>query len=207
MRGRKPKPATLRRLHGTETRKHHRDRLDPPNVDAPVPNVPLPPKALARDERGYWEQFAPLLAAARVLTPADAETFADYCRACAAVVVRERKLGTELRRRTPDARLVRLYDASMRSWIERKTSLAGELGLTAIARVRVGWTGHAATKAPTTPAAAPTKLAELQARSAELRRPIGVSGVRTPDTSTATRKRRRCEAAKADGETGGADAS
>lgn len=179
MRGRKPKPAGIRALHGSRTRPHHRDALpvepvvEGEGADESSPSTPAPPIGLVKAERRYWDQFAPLLAGARVMTPADVETLADYCRACVAIDERGRRLRTAMAKRALDASLVRMLDASLRGWIERKTKIAGELGLTAIARTRVAWSGHPQivqkAKKPQ------SKLAELQERAASLRRPVGVT--------------------------------
>lgn len=174
MKGRKPKPAAVRALHGSRTRAHHRDRL-PTTEDpepSPAPVVIAPPRRLVKAERVYWHIFAPLLTGARVLTPADVETLADYCRACAAVDERGRRLRIAFRRKVLDNHLVSMLDAQMRGWVDRKTKLAGELGLTAISRTRVAWSGHGAR---IDPAKKPmSKLAQLQEQAAALRRPVGV---------------------------------
>jgi phage terminase small subunit len=160
---------------GSRTRPYHKDRLPDEGaggeviaateaVDAPVGLTPA--------ERKYWGWFAPLLAGAKVLTPADVETLADYCRACVAVDEFGRRRRTALRKRELDQSLVRMLDASLRGWIERKTKIAGELGLTAVARTRVAWSGHAQildkAKKPQ------SKLAELQEQAAAMRRPLAV---------------------------------
>jgi phage terminase small subunit len=175
LKGRKPKPASIRALHASRTRPHHRDRLpddDEPDRDEHVAEPVAAPVGLTKAERVYWSWFAPLLIGAKVMTPADVETLADYCRACVAIDEFGRRRRTALRKRDLDQSLVRLLDASLRGWIERKTKLAGELGLTAIARTRVAWSGHAPlldpVKKPT------SNLAKLQAEAAELRRPVGV---------------------------------
>lgn len=177
MKGRKPKPAAIRALHGSRTRPHHRDEL-PPEEDiaqgatSAASTVIAPPGALVKEERAYWHRFAPLLAGAKVLTPADVETLADYCRSCVAVDDRGRRLRTELKRRVLDNQTVRMLDSQLRGWVEKKTQLAGELGLTAIARTRVAWSGHHQVKDPVKQ---PTsKLAELQAQASALRRPVSV---------------------------------
>ena len=172
MRGRKPKPAAIRALHGSRTRDHHRDALSPDPVETPPRTIP-PPAGLVATERRYWDQFAPLLTGARVLTPADVETLADYCRACVAVDERGRRLRTAFRRRVLDHALVSLLDRQMRGWVERKTRLAAELGLTAVSRTRVAWSGHPQRPTPSPAQPARSKLAELQERAAVLRRPVG----------------------------------
>lgn len=170
MRGRKPKPAAIRALHRSKRRPSHRAE---PKI--PTTAEPIAPAPLASAERAYWDQFAPLLAGARILTAADVETLADYCRACVAVEERSRRLRIALQPRRDkdgeeipfDARLVKLLDAQLRGWLATKTKLAGELGLTAIARTRVAWQSDASDQPP-------SKLAELQAQAATLRRPVRV---------------------------------
>ncbi len=174
MRGRKPKPAAIRALHRSRTRPHHQDRLeDPPDGEPQAPPVTLaPPPGLVKVEVAYWDIVAPLLAGARMLTPADVETLADYCRACVAVDVRGRKLRTAFRRRVLDNQTVRMLDSQLRGWVAQKLKLAGELGLTAISRTRVKWSGHPQVvdklRKPQ------SKLAALQAQAVALRRPVGV---------------------------------
>lgn len=180
MRGRKPKPAAIRALHGSRVRPHHHDEPEIPDVtdEHGRPAVLAPPAGLVKAERKYWHTFAPLLAAAKVLTPADVETLADYCRACVAVDERGRRLRTAYRERVLDNQLVRLLDSSLRGWVERKTKLAGELGLTAISRTRVAWSGHNLDKRAghhsDKPQQPKSKVAELQEQAAALRRPMGV---------------------------------
>lgn len=178
MKGRKPKPAAIRQLHGSRTRPHHRDALPPDDpaasdqATAPPPVAIAPPPGLIKAERAYWAYFAALLSSAKVLTPADVETLADYCRACAAIDVRGRRLRNAFKKRVLDNQLVRMLDAQLRGWVQRKTALAGELGLTAIARTRVHWSGHEQVvdqkKKPQ------SKLARLQEQAAATRRPVGV---------------------------------
>lgn len=161
-------------MHGTPTRGYHHDRLpdDAVGESAAEPVAIAAPAGLTREERKYWDWFAPLLAGAKVLTPADVETLADYCRACVAIDEFGKRRRTAMRKRVLDQPLVRLLDASLRGWIERKTKIAGELGLTAIARTRVAWSGHAQIldKAQKPQ----SKLAELQEQAAAMRRPMAV---------------------------------
>jgi phage terminase small subunit len=135
--------------------------------------LPEAPGGLTAAERKHWNWFAPLLAGAKVLTPADVETLGDYCRACAAVEELGKRRRTALKKRELDQSLVRMLDSQVRGWIERKTKIAGELGLTAIARTRVGWSGHAQI---VDPVKKPTSmLAELQQQAVALRRPVAVT--------------------------------
>jgi phage terminase small subunit len=180
MRGRKPKPPSVRALHKSDSRAARRDRREGSNQEGDQVDhrsIPDPPRELVKTEQRYWRYFAPLLAGARVLTPADVQSFADYCRACVAVDDRGRRLRAALAKRTLDQSLVRLLDNQMRGWIEKKTRLASELGLTAISRTRINWTGYSPQK-PTSEAAADqpkSRFAQLQERAAILRRPLGVT--------------------------------
>jgi phage terminase small subunit len=179
MKGRKPKPAGIRALHHSRTRPHHQDvPTDPPadqrpNDGEPDPSVVNPPAGLAKAERVFWRRFAPLLATAQVLTPADVETLADYCRCCAAVEERARLLRVAFAAGELDRGLVGLLDRQLRGWVDRKTRLASELGLTAVSRTRVAWSGHSQLSERQAAAGEPkSKLAQLQAQAAALRRPI-----------------------------------
>src|SRR4051794_28731039 len=173
MKGRKRKPAALRALHGSKARPYHNEEPVIPGSESPFTGeTPPAPTGLVKDERKYWNQFAPLLAGAKVLTPADAETLADYCRACVAVDERGRRLRKAYSCRDINQSLVGMLDAQMRGWIEKKTKLATELGLTAVSRTRVAWSGH---QQRIDPAKKPqSKVAQLQEQAAELRRPVAV---------------------------------
>ena len=181
MRGRKPHPAGVRQLLNARTRSHHHDRLpdddaegatgsagnlEPADIDIPAPH------GLVRGERAYWNQFAPLLAGVKVLTPADVQTLADYCRSCYWVEDASRRLRTCWKKRNPDLKKIRMLDAQVRGWVERKTKLAIELGLTAISRTRIGWTGHQAPTPGKKQAAKKSRVAELQEQAADLHRPL-----------------------------------
>lgn len=182
MKGGQPKPAAIRALHGSRKRpRHHDEPVIPDEGDPPAPAAAgiLPPSELTKAERVHWSAFAPLLIGAKVLTPADVETLADYCRACAAVEDRGRRLRGALRRTPADPHIVRSWDMQVRQWIDRKTKLAGELGLTAISRTRVAWSGHAQI-VPVSPTRPPSKLAQLQQEAAALRRPLAVDHAKGP---------------------------
>lgn len=177
--GRPRKPAALRALHGSRSRPYHGEEPQIPDpgaddsAEVPDDSEPIPPPTgLTPAEREYWTQFAPLLRGAKVLTPADVETLADYCRACVAVDERGEKLRTAWAEKDLDQKLVRLLDGSLRGWVERKTKLAGELGLTAVSRTRVAWSGHSQRIDPVKKPK--SKLAQLQEQAAALRRPVGV---------------------------------
>lgn len=164
------------RLRGT----YRADRHGPPQPEEPPqePTAASERMPAPHDVKGaalrHWRYFAPLLESARVLSPADSQTLADYCRACAAVEDRDRRLGTVMRKRQIDWSLQGRLDRELRGWIERKTKLAGELGLTAVSRTRVAWTGHRQTPATATPSQPQSKLAQLQEQAVALRRPVVV---------------------------------
>ena len=174
--------ATAHRLRGTYRADRHGElpALPPDHLgdrEESLPEAPrvIPLSSLTPAERRTWAYFAPLLVSARALTPADRETLADYCRACVAVTDRNRRLARAFAKRTIDPALIRLLDSQVRGWIEKKTRLAGELGLTALSRARLGWTGHLQQPAASIPETPRSKLAELQERAAALRRPQNVA--------------------------------
>jgi phage terminase small subunit len=173
--GRNRKSAEQHALEGTHRADRHGPLPETPPADV-APSPIAPPPGLVAAEREYWEYFAPLLHGAKLLTPADRQTLADYCRACVAVDERSRRVRTEFRRRVLDNQTARMLDAQLRGWVQRKTALAGELGLTAASRTRVGWTGHhqdlgASVDEQQKPQ---SELGRLQQQAKALRRPVGV---------------------------------
>lgn len=160
------KDPEMRRLQGSKARPRHRHEV----VTDALPGLDLgpiaPPRGLSAAERRYWRQFAGLLASARLLTAADVETLADYCRCCAAVDDRSQRARRELAKPRPDVHGVRVWDVSLRQWATQKAKLAAVLGLTPTARARLGWTGQQASSAPSAPR---SPLAQLQARAVSLR--------------------------------------
>jgi phage terminase small subunit len=138
-----------------------------PDVVPSDVTVPSPPEDLEADARPYWEVFAGILAGARLLTPADQQTLADYCRSCAHVAHLSHRVGVAWRKRTVDHRVIKGLDAQLRGWLDKKTKLASELGLTVIARTRL------ANRVPE-PMVVRSPLATLQDRAAALGRPVGV---------------------------------
>jgi phage terminase small subunit len=135
-------------------------------------DIAPPLEDLEDDERVFWYRTAPILAAAKMLTPADLQTLVDYCRACYWVQATTRRLHTAWKDQPPNMHLIKMLDAQARGWVEKKTSLAGELGLTAIARTKTAFSGQV-----TNAKARQSKVAELQARARELRRPMPMAEV------------------------------
>lgn len=180
-----PIPAGLRELRGGRKRPQHKDEVpDASKVDALPPSSTKvePPLPLEPGEQKYWSYFAPLLAMAKMLTPADAQTLVDYCRACYWAEITNKRLRTAWRRtgRRFDRQHIRQLDTQLRGWVERKTALADRLGLTALSRTKTSWTGHSPVIDPKV--RPKSKVAELQERSRALRRPVPVAD---PSTDTA----------------------
>lgn len=73
MRGRKKKPAALRRLEGNRSK---RPIVEP--LVLPL-EIPEPPWTLTRLERREWDRMAAKLHGSRLLTGHDAEALATYC--------------------------------------------------------------------------------------------------------------------------------
>lgn len=131
--GPKPKPTSLRLLHG--------DRRDRVNVDEPVPSeLPVePPDYLDADARAVWDRLAGDLERKGILTAWDTDAFAAYCtavvyhRRAAELVNRTNVLLTQTRAdrpgitRNPALQVVEHQAALLRA-------LAHEFGLTPSAR-------------------------------------------------------------------------
>lgn len=77
-RGPKPQPEGVR-AQKEPVRSAHLPRLPSPEVTAQAGAV-VAPKWLKREGLRIWNRLAPTLQAAKLLTQADAETFARYCR-------------------------------------------------------------------------------------------------------------------------------
>ena len=74
MRGRKPKPTTLRILEGNPGK---RSLIDgPPQAPAKIPECPC---FLDDEARAEWLRMAPVLLEMGLLTPADRAALAAYC--------------------------------------------------------------------------------------------------------------------------------
>lgn len=75
-RGRKPEPTAVREQK-EPVRSTHRPRPALPEI---ATGGVMPPKWLKREGLQIWNRLAPTLQSAKLLTAADAETFARYCR-------------------------------------------------------------------------------------------------------------------------------
>ena len=74
-RGRPRKPTSLKVLHG-DFKGHPGRRNDREPV---IIGEAVPPDTLSAPARRVWDEMAPVLIRAGVLTPADAAMFAEYC--------------------------------------------------------------------------------------------------------------------------------
>jgi P27 family predicted phage terminase small subunit len=78
-RGRRPKAAAIKRLHGNPGRRP----LDVTDQAAPTIDVPGPPKVLTEAAAEYWRHYAPLLVQAGKLSPLDYGALSAYCQTLA----------------------------------------------------------------------------------------------------------------------------
>ncbi len=78
-RGPKPDPAGVREQK-EPVRSVHESRLPSPEASFVASGHVEPPKWLKREGLRIWHRLAPALQSAKLLTQADAETFARYCR-------------------------------------------------------------------------------------------------------------------------------
>lgn len=182
LRGPAAQSAAMRALKNSITRKHHGVEPVVPGTADVLPDATnlVAPVGMTAVARRFWRQYAPLLAGARILSPADVEALADYCRACENVLFLGPRQRTAWRRQGRHFKLDEAcrIDTQYRHWIERKTKLASELGLTPVSRVRMAWTGHAPKgggAAPQEPAKPQSTLARLQDEARALRRPVRVA--------------------------------
>jgi P27 family predicted phage terminase small subunit len=93
-RGPKPDPAAVREQK-EPVRSAHTQRLPSPDVAAVGLSPVMPPKWLKGEGRRIWDRRAPTLQAAKLLTEADAETFARYCRNFARWLLAEKAVDKE----------------------------------------------------------------------------------------------------------------
>ena len=75
MKGRKPKPAAVRKLEGRRIEKHNRP--------TPQPSMPSCPEFITGEARAEWDRIAPQLYELGLLTKLDMATLAAYCYAYA----------------------------------------------------------------------------------------------------------------------------
>jgi P27 family predicted phage terminase small subunit len=92
-RGPKPESEAVR-SQKEAVRSVHQPRPAIPELAVPAAGV-TPPKWLKKEGRRIWDRLAPTLQAAKLLTQADAETFARYCRNFARWIDAEKAIDKE----------------------------------------------------------------------------------------------------------------
>ena len=142
MKGRKPKPSNLRRLHGNPGRRPLRE-----NEPEPKRGIPDPPERLTGAALEHWRELVPELDEMGVLTTADGFALALLCEAWAEcleageILARE---GLTYTRTTAagSTSVAARPEVAMRSdaW-KRMKSMMVEFGLTPSSRSRVSATG------------------------------------------------------------------
>jgi len=135
MKGRKPKPAALRRAQGNPGK---RPIPEEPQLRRPA-RAPYAPRWLSEEAKAEWRRIAPLLLEAGLLTEADYTALALYCQAYA----RWRKAEEKLAEQGEILESARggLYQnpwlaVANRAWDQIRKSLA-EFGMTPSSRLRV----------------------------------------------------------------------
>jgi P27 family predicted phage terminase small subunit len=93
-RGPKPEPAAVRDQK-EPVRSVHQPRLPSPEASFASNGAVEPPKWLRKEGRRIWDRLSPPLQAAKLLTQADAETFARYCRNFARWIDAEKAIDKE----------------------------------------------------------------------------------------------------------------
>jgi hypothetical protein len=136
---RRSKPEALRELHGSKKRPGHQPQPQYPPLAAEAQN--LSPAELA-----YWNYYAPLLTASRVLTAADRDALRMFVLALAMVDDIMADKGPNWR-------------TELRHWLAIARLCGADLGLTPASRGRV------ATAVPNDPDAAVSPLARLMAQA------------------------------------------
>ena len=138
MKGRKPKPAAIRKLEGTLTPKHQAKNII--NIDA-MTQVPKPPNDLGPDGVDFWETWADGLVHIGIMTRFDVPAFTLLCESYERYKRAQRELGSELIAETPQGSKQHPLFAVMHreeTVIER---LMKEFGLTPVARERIAADG------------------------------------------------------------------
>lgn len=126
--GRRPKPLAEHILKGSY-RRHRHGPLPIGEVGDGSQEVRAgmdagqAPRELTVGERTYWALHASRL------TPSDAGTLADYCRASYRVAHGTDRLARAWRRPDVDPKFIRWLDASTRRWLGLKKRLAVALGI------------------------------------------------------------------------------
>jgi P27 family predicted phage terminase small subunit len=145
---RRNKPAALRDVQGSRKRPNQR-----PAVALEAVTVLEAPPGLTEAELAFWSYYTPLLTAVRVLTAADRDVLADYCRARAEIADIRQQQAAPYRRviltaiRDDQGHPVGVraathpLDAQLRMWLQVARLAGAELGLSPASRARVAPVG------------------------------------------------------------------
>ena len=132
MRGRKPTPTAILRLHGSRRARHRRE----PEVKPRIPTCPLELDEVARAE---WERITRELHRARVITRLDRAALAAYCSAWSRFIQAQQ----ELQKSGPVVKspsgypILNPWLSVLNASIKQMTTLLSELGLSPAARTRI----------------------------------------------------------------------
>lgn len=130
--GRPTKPSHLKVLHGE-------DRKNPQRINQAEPQPSAgevaPPFELTKHAAEIWGRLAPDLEAKGVLTPWDADLFAEVCEALS--ILRSKRRGARRKAKAGETSPMGEY----KSAVQVVTSLAGRFGLTPSDRVKLEVSG------------------------------------------------------------------
>jgi P27 family predicted phage terminase small subunit len=130
--GRFRTPAALADLRGNPSKRRLPDQPQPDRGAS----CPSPPSWLGVHGREEWARLGPELHRRGLLTTADESTFAVYCQAAHHWVTAE-KLARERGEATDDAE-ERLLRQIARAAAAQMAKIAGQFGMTPVARARIG---------------------------------------------------------------------
>lgn len=135
MAGRKPVPTAIKLVKGNPGKRP----LNPAEPEYAVHNEPPnPPSWLRDDQIAFWEQIAPLLINARVLTEADELALAALCVALGELKHANEMIAKGRVVKTPSGYVQQSpYVGIANSALKQARSLLSEFGMTPAARTRV----------------------------------------------------------------------
>lgn len=131
--GPRPLPKNVRMLRGGKPPK----TAAPDNPDPPV-KIPQPPDDLTPEETDVFVVMAKKLAGMRVMTEADVEALAIYCRNWVVAKDAHMRVGANILVKSPNGHAIQNpYFAIARKAEDRCLKILAEFGMTPAARVRV----------------------------------------------------------------------
>ena len=137
MRGRKPKPTSLKRLQGT----YRADRANPNEPQFGVPQrMPSPPDYLSDEAADIWRELGRMLLEAGLFTKIDKFALGMFCAAAARWMDAERKVQKSgpvlISEKTGQPYTNPFLHVANRAWDQMK-QMFGEFGLTPAERARM----------------------------------------------------------------------